>query len=196
MKKKRIVDKINLLIEYAAKIGATEAAEISVYEININESLAEKCREPKCENYGLSKSCPPYVLKPSEFEKELNKFKRAVFIRIEIPKNVLFSSENKEIFRFLHETVANTEIFAKEIGFNNAKGFAGGSCKQLFCNDYTTCAVIDEKSKCRFPQYARESMSGFGIDIGKIVRKLGWDMDILKKADNDTANVYGMVLLK
>ena len=186
---------INLLIKYALQIGATEAVDISINDIVIDEGLAEKCREPKCENYGLSKSCPPYVLKPAKFEQELKKFKRGFFIRIEIPKDVLFSSENKEIFRFLHETVANIENYAKYIGFYNAKGFAGGSCKQLFCYNYATCAVISDKSKCRFPQSARESMSGLGIDVSRILRKLGWDMDILKKDNNDTANVYGLILL-
>ena len=187
---------INLLIKYALQIGATEAVEIAISDIVIDESLAEKCKEPKCENYGLSKSCPPYVLKPAEFEKELKKFKKGVFIRIEIPKEILFSSENREIFRFLHETVANIENYAMKTGYNDSKGLAGGSCKQLFCYEHPMCAVINDKSKCRFPQSARESMSGLGIDVGKILRKLGWDMDILKRGDSDTANVYGVVLLK
>jgi hypothetical protein len=64
----------------ALQLGASAAAVIAVDRIVIEEGLASLCREPRCENFGLSASCPPHVPGPAKFRewmKVSNKMKNA-----------------------------------------------------------------------------------------------------------------------
>ncbi len=77
----------------------------------------------------------------------------------------MFSDERKGVMQLLHQIVAAVEQKAIEMGFEKAKAFAGGSCKELFCDDQEKCCVVAENKPCRHIAFARPSMSGFGIDI-------------------------------
>jgi predicted metal-binding protein len=55
---------------YNVKRRKTEVAIIPTKKIIIDKNLAARCKEPRCENFGLSKSCPPYVSGPSDFKKK------------------------------------------------------------------------------------------------------------------------------
>jgi predicted metal-binding protein len=64
--------------------------------------------------------------------------------------------------RLLHEVVADIEQEAVSEGYTKAKGFAGGSCKELFCGTYTDCNVLERKSECRNPGLSRPSWFNSG----------------------------------
>lgn len=191
--------KLKTLIEKALKSGATSAAIITTENIIVDHKFAEMCKEPRCPNYGLSKSCPPNVSGPSGFKEKLKKFSRAVFFKIDIPSAILFSNERREVFQLLHETAAGIEQGAINTGFINAQAYAGGSCKEIFCHDHYDCNVISKKGKCRHPLSARPSMSGFGINVSKLVETAGWKdnlvIDNKNKPTSETTNVYGLVLI-
>jgi len=91
--------KLKALIEYANNSGVTAAAIISTADIVVEENLAAMCREPRCENYGLSKSCPPHVSGPSGFRKQLKNFTQAFVFKIDVPSEILLSNERREIFQ-------------------------------------------------------------------------------------------------
>ena len=99
----------------------------------------------------------------------------------------------------LHQIAADIEKAALKLGFNNAQAYAGGSCKELFCYDHRECCVLSEKSQCRHPEYARPSMSGFGINVAKLFETVGWTMSwVLKNNDSKTTNmgnICGLVLI-
>ncbi len=192
-------DKLETLRQYATVSGASKAAIISATDIVVEETLANMCFEPKCPNYGLSKSCPPNVSGPPGFRKQLNKCEQALFFKIDVPSELLFSSDKREIFQLLHELAAGIEQKAVELGFENSKGYAGGSCKSIFCEKYIECAVLSGEGKCRNLQSARQSMSGFGVNVSKLMATAGWP---LKKAtggaNHDTekmSHVCGLVLI-
>ncbi len=192
-------DALETLRQYATESGATQAAILSVNDIVVEESLADMCFEPKCENYGLSKSCPPNVPGPSGFRKRLEKCNFALFFKIDVPSELLFSSDRREIFQLLHEIAAGIEHKSVESGFKNSKAYAGGSCKTIFCQDYADCVVLSGEGKCRNQQSARQSMSGFGINVSKLMESAGWP---LKKVTNDAientekmSHVCGLVLI-
>jgi predicted metal-binding protein len=42
------------LLEHARRLGASEAVLLATEEVVVKEELAARCREPRCENYGLS----------------------------------------------------------------------------------------------------------------------------------------------
>lgn len=187
------------LIEEARKSGATELAIIPTMVIVVDDDLADRCREPRCENYGLSRSCPPHVPGPSAFRRTLEGFSQALFLRIDVPSDVLYSSEGRQVFQLLHEIVSDIERSAAAMGFAGAQAYAGGSCKKIFCHDHPECLVLAGKGECRNPAYARPSMSGFGINVAKLYEAAGWTMGTTTRdsasTGDKTASVCGLVLV-
>ncbi len=189
------------LIELALREGrgAIDAVIIPAEDIEVIDKLAEICQDPGCPNYGASPGCPPNVAGPFEFRKWLNETERAIFIKIEVPMENLLSFEYREIMKLLHEIVADIEIAAVESGYKNARGFAGGSCKELFCTKFTDCNVLDRNGECRNPGRSRPSMSGFGVNVSRLKDIAGWN-DNAYIGDNKTSDlpmgaVYGLILI-
>ncbi len=191
--------KLNKLIQDAHKSGATELAIVSTKKIIVSNDLADKCRNPRCENFGMSLSCPPHVSRPEAFRKKLENFSQAIFFNIEVPSEILYSNENMELFRLLHEIASGIEHSAVEMGFANAQAYAGGPCKKIFCADQPECPAISENGKCRYPESARPSMSGLGINVGMLAKTVGWTGREGNHGPDSTAsensNIYGLVLI-
>ncbi len=192
-------EKLEALVREALRSGVTAAAVVPAGEIRVDPQLAGMCREPRCEAYGQSMSCPPHVSGPDGFRKRLERFSRAVFFKIDVPSELLFSSERREVFQLLHELAAGIEHQAVAMGFPDARAYAGGSCKQIFCHDKTECRVVAGRGPCRNPQSARPSMSGFGIDVAGLVRAAGWQERLATREDTPPSArmtpVYGLVLV-
>lgn len=191
--------KLEQLAALARKLGTADAAVIPAAAILVEDQLAELCREPRCENYGLSASCPPHVTGPAAFRQRLQDFQWAMVVKFEVPAEALFSQERSHIFQLLHETAAEIERCAVRMGYTRARAYAGGSCKQLFCRDHADCRELREPGHCRNPHRARESMSGFGINVTRLMEAAGWSMkraasDGVTRA-NEMATVCGLILL-
>ena len=155
------------LTQKAKRLGANASAIISSKEIQVKDNLAALCNgEYACPNYGLAASCPPNVEGPAEFRTWQKGSEYSIAVKIELPTSVMFSDERKGVMQLLHLIVAAIEQKAIEIGFGKSKAFAGGSCKELFCDDQEECCVVAENKPCRHIEFARPSMSGFGIDEG------------------------------
>jgi len=78
------------LVRLACSLGASDAQITSSGDILVENDLANLCKEPQCENYGLSLSCPPHVSGPSEFRKLQKSIKHAVVVRIVVPSPRFF----------------------------------------------------------------------------------------------------------
>ena len=187
------------LTQLACRSGASDATAISTGDILVEDDLANLCRKPRCESYGLSTSCPPHVSGPSGFRELLKSFKHAIVIKIDVPLEILLSSERSDIMRLLHEIVAGVEQAAVKTGYSSSKAFAGGSCKKIFCHDYEGCRVLTEGGECRNPMHARPSMSGFGINVSKLMQAAGWTMNRYNSETNpdvsSTAPICGLILI-
>jgi predicted metal-binding protein len=96
----------------------------------------------------------------------------ALVIRIDIPRAIMFSDERYEVFLLLHEIVSTLERAAVNLGYGKSRAFAGGSCKRIFCRNHAACMVLSG-GECRNPQHARPSMSGFGINVAKMLKMAG-----------------------
>jgi predicted metal-binding protein len=166
------------LIQLAISLGASEAHILSSDEIVVKDQLARKCIEPQCENYGLSYSCPPHVEGPESFRELIKTHPRALVIRLVIPSLMLLSWERLDLGRILHELVATVELEARKMGYTRSSGFAGGSCKELFCQNHLSCQRIKENGPCRHSDLARPSMSGYGIDVFQLVKSCSWDTNL------------------
>ena len=190
---------LEALPRLACGLGASQAAVIPSGAIPVEDRLAALCRDPRCPSYGLSASCPPHVSGPAGFRELREGFRHAVVFKIEVPQEILLSSERQEVFRLLHEVAAGIEAEAKKRGHARTRAFAGGSCKGLFCSEEPGCRVVDEGGACRNPDRARPSMSGFGIDVSKLMAAAGWPMNRAEPEDGGdgpaTGTVCGLVLV-
>jgi len=190
---------LNELEQLACSLGASSARCISPGDICIEDDLVRMCREPRCENYGLSSKCPPHVGGPDEFRELVKSIKHALVFKIDVPSDILLSSDRQNVFRTLHEMAACIEQSAVTLGSSRARAFAGGSCKQLFCQNYTFCRVLKDYGTCRNPHLSRPSMSGFGINVQKLMRTAGWPMNWVTGKENaqkeSISPVCGLVLL-
>jgi predicted metal-binding protein len=172
-----IQETLQALTKSAVELGATAAAAVSTVDIPVEDDLAAMCLTPGCRNYGLSAGCPPHVAGPSGFRILLKHYSHAIAFKIEVPEKALFSIEQSDYFRRLHEIAAGIEHRAVELGLRRSSAFAGGSCKQLFCADHAACRVVAGGGTCRNPLRARPSMSGFGVNVSKLMQAAGWPMN-------------------
>ncbi|QTA77932.1 DUF2284 [Desulfonema limicola] len=187
------------LINTALESGVSDAAVISAQDIKVQDELAALCTDSRCENYGLSAGCPPFVSGPSGFRKIQKKFNHALVIKIDVPLEILMANQVYEIMKIVHEIAAYVESSAVKMGYTRSKAFAGGSCKKIFCHEYRDCCVISKKDRCRNPESARASMSGFGINVAEMLKTAGWSgTSIVKDGETSTDSmswVAGMVLV-
>jgi len=191
---------VDHLISLAIELGATGAEVIDSSQISVEESLAALCNgDPPCEQFAMAPGCPPHVSGPSGFRIWQRESAHAIVVKIEIPSATLFSEERREVMQLLHEVVATVEQRAKKSGFYNARAFAGGSCKNIWCSAHTVCRVLSNGGECRNPDRARPSMSGFGINVTKLMQCAGWNsakaIRTPSNAAESTSWVAGLILL-
>ena len=195
---KTTAETVARLIHVALQNGASDAKAVSTEDVTIDESLTDFCMG-SCKNYGLAASCPPHVSGPAGFEKLLKDYTLAIVFKIDVPTETLLSEKKIDAFRSLHTIAANIEKAAVEKGYDRSKAFAGGSCKPLFCQDHPDCLALSENGRCRHPDLARPSMSGFGIDVSRLMAAAGWKMDrITRETDPETVKtgmLCGLVLI-
>jgi len=190
---------LDQLIKLAISLGASDARILSSDVIFVEDQLARKCIEPQCENYGMSYSCPPHVEGPESFRELIKTHPRALIIRLVVPSSMLLSWEWLDLGRVLHELVATVELEARKMGYARSSGFAGGSCKELFCQDQLSCQRIEENGPCRHPNLARPSMSGYGIDVFQLVKSCGWDTNLKQEdglpVEDQLSWVAGLIMI-
>lgn len=189
---------LHQLVSLAYELGASDAALIPSRLIQIQDHLANKCTEPRCENYGLSFSCPPHVEGPAGFRDLVERLPEALVVRLVVPAAMLLSWERFELGRVHHELVARLEQAAADLGYTQARAFAGGSCKELFCQEHLSCQRMED-GPCRHPDLARPSLSGYGVNVFKLISSCGWETHF-KAADEASPEeiltwVAGLVLI-
>lgn len=189
---------IDALVNFAVHAGATKARCLPPESVRVEDRLADFCREPKCPYYGQSMSCPPHVSGPAGIRKLLQSCGHALVIRIEIESASLHGADRPAVMRLLHEITAEIETEAKRLGFPESIGFAGGSCKESFCPEHPNCRVLTGQGECRHPHHSRTSMSGYGVNVGELMRSAGWSNRLFSSDDEEEqlAWVAGLVLLR
>ena len=183
-------DKLDQLSRLAVSLGAGAAVVLPVEHVSPEDGLAALCKETRCENYGLSPTCPPHVKGPAWLREQLPSLDHAMLIKLELPSDEMYSEERREIGKLMHFMVIQLEQAAREAGFEQAMAFAGGSCKKLFCTEEKSCRVLHGNGICRHPDSARPSVSGYGINMNHLLKAAGWD-----KPDRSMSSYYGLVLL-
>ena len=187
------------LIQKALQEGAHDAATLEPDRILVQDHLAALCADLKCEGYGQSMSCPPQVSGPTWFKARLAQASLVLAFKFDVPTEILHSSQRWDLFGLLHQTAAGLEAIARQAGFENSFGLAGGSCKNIFCSSHYQCQVLSAGGPCRNPDSARPSMSGFGVNVKDLAGVLNWPMESTVSdptaGQMSTALLAGMVVV-
>ena len=188
------------LVEFALNLGVSDVKIISPELIPVDDQFPGFCKKPGCPGFNRSMSCPPHVEGPDWFRAEIKKYKDVLAFKYDVPSASLLGNERMDLMALTHETAAAIETFAREKGFQRARGFAGGSCKESLCRDHLECRVLQKKGPCRNPDKARQSMSGMGVNFLELTKAVGWKMEMITRDTDPKAvsmgMVAGMVLLK
>ncbi len=164
---------LNELIQLARRLGASEVGIVNASQVPIEDHLANVCREIRCDAYGLSPSCPPHVSGPSGFRELIEKMCLVWLFGSIFLRRSCFQMSAEKLWDCFMKIVASVEQEAVRMGYAGSKAFAGGSCKKIFCWEHAECRVLSAQGECRNPQSARPSMSGFGINVLKLMQRPG-----------------------
>jgi len=183
---------LDSLLNLARKSGADDAKIIAPETITIEDEIIDLCRTPFCPGYGQSAHCPPHALKPAAVRKIIEKSRTAVIFKRNVDPQILLSDKKDLEFRKIYEIAADLETYARENGYRESTGFAAGSCLPVFCKN-KACRVIAADQPCRFPALARPSMEAVGINVFKMVKAAGWEIQRITR-DSDPDGIPGGVL--
>ncbi len=137
-------------------------------DFEIEERVRLKCMIPPCPNYGRNKFCPPNLPDMDFIRKALSRYTGGVLVVLTIP----FSEEvMPEVRQFkpqneLMRIIGSFEKVACAHVNHLAFGLTVGGCK--LCDK---CPPPGEP--CRKPLEAHPGITGFGIDVTTLARKLG-----------------------
>ena len=193
------------LREKALELGATAAEVIPASQIIVDERVRLKCIAPRCLRAGETPNCPPYVPDLDVIRKAFSKFSWGILFKNHIEPIEAYAPGDKQseakqrqsllFHRKTNEIVCGIERLAYKHGYYLAMGFGGGSCKDYLCHGLI-CQFMDS-GRCRFPLRARPAMEAMGIDVFKLISKVGWDAYPLldELSEVPCATSVGLVLI-
>ena len=182
----------------AIELGANDAKIIPTDHVLVDDRVVAKCTYPKCVAYGTNINCPPYAMPPDTIRKVVSNFNYAVFIKLEIPSNIVAGPGAVDVNlnpwrKKLAEIVAKIEAEAFYDSYYLALGFASGSCKAIFCPKIE-CNALTTGQPCRHALKARSAMEAVGMDAYSMASEVGWDIFPIGMATLPSEVPYGLRL--
>jgi predicted metal-binding protein len=183
--------------KYALDLGG-DARIISARDVIVDERVLAKCMYPKCHHYGACLNCPPYAMPPEQTRRVVDKFNYGILVKLGTPTDAQVgkaSDKSSKIDNSYHrkhaEIVAKIESRAFYDGHYLSLGFGGGSCRNYLCN-YLECEGLKTGQPCRKPLLARSSMEAVGMDVYRMVARVGWDIYPIGKRTNPADAPHGV----
>ena len=171
-KEQKLGNNLTPLIERACEMGAVDAKIISAEQIVFDPRSHLKCRFG-CNRWGRYWTCPPNLqLSHGQFQEGFRRYQHAMFIKALDPK------QGQEI----SVAIEKEAMLAHNCPFS----FALAMCVQ--------CEACAFPEPCRYPHLARPSMDGYGVDIGRTVKSIGFKVEFDKEGKRLPV-WYVMVLL-
>ncbi|MCF8026047.1 MAG: DUF2284 domain-containing protein [Desulfobacteraceae bacterium] len=156
----------------AVELGAKDARLIDTADIVFDDRSFLKCRFG-CKRWGRYWTCPPHLaVSQEQFMTAFNKYKKAIIIESGDPKtgqDVTLAVEKEAML----------------------------VCGSMFAFAMVLCVQCEEcayPEPCSYPHLARPSMDAYGIDIGKTIEPLGFQV-AFDREGNLIPAWYSMVLL-
>lgn len=164
----------------ALDLGASLAEIIPAQCVEIDERVRLRCAIPLCPYYGKNIYCPPHGFEPEFMRKALSRYSWAVLFALDVIPVEEFADRSVEHEGAIEWTRKSIEIAGRveTLAFGNgyylALGLCQFNCLQALCRQ-ERCLLLDG-GKCPYPLKARPSMEGLGIDVYRLVTKVGWDI--------------------
>ena len=164
----------------ALGLGASMADIIPAEWIEIDERVRLKCSIPTCPYFDKSIHCPPHSPDLDLMRKTISRYHHAVLFALDILPTTDFSDHSKggeaskKWANKCLEITGKLETFAFGSGYHLAMGFSQASCLKALCGQ-DRCLVLDG-GKCPYPLKSRPSMESVGIDVYRLVTRVGWDI--------------------
>ncbi len=169
--------------QMALALGASGAVITPASWVTIDERVRLKCVVPRCIRAGETPCCPPYAPDLDLVRRALSRFSWAILLKGDVgpieeyaPGKGTAKGEQRKTLLFHQksaEVVYQVERQAYKDGYHLAMGFGGGSCKDYLCRG-VICQFLDS-GRCRFPQRARPTMEGVGVDVHALINRVGWE---------------------
>ena len=163
----------------ALEFGASMAEIIPADWVEIDERVRLKCAIPLCPYYNKSIHCPPHTPSIELMRKAVERYRHAILFALDVIPPECFSDRTKKQeaakwSKKAFEIVGRLETLAFGKGYYFAMGYGQASCKKALCGQ-ETCLVL-EGGKCPYPLKARPSMEAVGMDVFRLVTKVGWEI--------------------
>ncbi|MBU2009044.1 MAG: DUF2284 domain-containing protein [Chloroflexi bacterium] len=169
--------------QMAVELGASGAVIIPASWVTVDERVRLKCVVPRCIRAGETPCCPPYAPELDLVRRALSRFPWAILLKGDVgpieeyaPGKGTTRGEKRKTLLYHQksaEVVYEVERQAYKDGYHLAMGFGGGSCKDYLCRG-VICQFLDS-GRCRFPQRARPTMEGVGVDVHSLINRVGWE---------------------
>ena len=159
---KEAVMKEKNLIDAALVVGFTNAVWIDSLKLECEARLREYCNPKGCPNHGNNWVCPPGCGSLEECAEKASRFDKGILLQsvsdispMAADHRRLNREHNLRLREFIENTCAGMEILA----------LTSGGC--IFCE---ACAYPDP---CAKPDVRMNSLSAYGIDVGKLCEMAG-----------------------
>jgi predicted metal-binding protein len=160
------------LLERCIQLGAREARLISTDQVVFDPRSHLKCRFG-CNRWGRFWTCPPNLsLSREAFMDAFSRYDKAIIIETADPE------AGQDV----------TVSIEKEAMLSHGCGFAFAMALCVKCEK---CAFPDP---CLFPHLSRPAMDAYGVDVGKTLAPLGFQVE-LDEGGSLLPSWYSMVLL-
>jgi len=164
----------------ALDLGASMAEIIPASLVEIDERVRLKCYIPLCPYYGKNPYCPPQAPEPEFMREALSRYSWAILFALDVLPVDHFADRSRPELQELGfqwtkksmEIAGRVETLAFASGYYLALGLCQFNCLKALCQR-ERCLVVDDDT-CPFPLKARPSMEGVGIDVFRLVTKVGW----------------------
>ncbi len=138
----------------AKKRGAIGAKIIRARTIALGNWTRLKCQFG-CPHFGRLHTCPTFTPTTQEMSDILMDYDKALVVE---------ANDSSKV----HELVLGLEIHYKALGFSKAFALEARPCE--------LCEVCTVETHCEYPEQARPTMQGCGIDVSKTLTNIGWKM--------------------
>ena len=171
---------LETLKQEALELGASMAEVIPAEWVEIDERVRLKCSIPLCPHYDKNLYCPPQGPSLDLMQKAISRYTWALLFALDVIPPEEFTDRSIEREAVLKwgrkglEITSRIETLAFGKGYYLAMGFGQSSCLRILCGQ-ERCLVL-QGGKCPYPLQSRPSMESSGIDVYRLVTRVGWEI--------------------
>lgn len=189
IKAKAVRADLDRLVDFAKRIGATDALVAPVSVLAVSEVMRLKCQIPACWGYNASPFCPPRTATAEEMKSIIAEYNWALLLAV--PRPATATGSAAELFAHSNEVkeiVGRTEVEAQYSSLLDAMGFPGGPCTLcgMFSEEWIRafrkgaevpyCPLLERTAPmCLHFYHGRPAAQAVGLDMYLTAKNVGWE---------------------